>query len=169
MTLAYVSGGSNLDAEQHLLRAARELKASWPGAQFSRVYRNRAIGFDGPDFLNFVAGLTVDGEPGALKAELERIEGLCGRPRYAPKWAPRTMDLDILLFGQAILDLPGLVVPRPQLLNWACMLGPLAELAPDAIHPTAGRTIAELWRGFDQAAHPLEPVPLDLGAALNHG
>jgi 2-amino-4-hydroxy-6-hydroxymethyldihydropteridine diphosphokinase len=162
MTLAYVSGGSNLDAEQNLLRAAYELKRSYPGTRFSRVYRNAAVGFDGPEFLNFVAELPVTGTAGALKAELERIEGLCGRPRYAPKWAPRTMDLDILLFGDAVLELPGLVVPRPQLLAWAFMLGPLAELAPDALHPTASRTVGELWRAFDQAGHPLEPTTLDL-------
>jgi len=165
MTLAYISGGSNLDPERNLLLAAHELKAAFPGARFSRVYRNRAIGFDGPDFLNFVAELPVEGEPGALKAELERIEGLCGRKRYAPKWAPRTMDLDILLFGQVVLDLPGLVLPRPQLAQWAFMLGPLVELAPDTPHPTAGRTTGELWRAFDQAGHPLEPVSLDLQAA----
>jgi 2-amino-4-hydroxy-6-hydroxymethyldihydropteridine diphosphokinase len=165
MALAYVSGGSNLDAGLHLREAARQLRASFPGTRFSRVYRNRAIGFDGPDFLNFVAELPVSGEPGALKAELERIEGLCGRPRYAPKWAPRTMDLDILLFGQLVLDLPGLVVPRPQLLNWAFMLGPLAELAPDTPHPVAGRTIGALWAAFDQAGHPLQPEVLDLAAA----
>jgi 2-amino-4-hydroxy-6-hydroxymethyldihydropteridine diphosphokinase len=165
VTLAYVSGGSNLQPEQHLLLAARELKASWPGARFSRVYRNRAVGFDGPDFLNFVAELPVQGEAGALKAELERIEGACGRPRYAPKWAPRTMDLDILLFGQQVLDLPGLVIPRPQLIQWAFMLGPLAELAPDALHPIAGSTVGALWRALDRIGHPLEPVSLDLGAA----
>lgn len=165
MTLAYVSGGSNLDAEQNLLLAARELKNTYPGTRFSRVYRNAAIGFEGPDFLNFVAELPVPGEPGALKAELERIEGICGRPRYAPKWAPRTMDLDILLFGEQVLDLPGLVVPRPQLTNWAFMLGPLAELAPDAMHPTAHATIGQLWAGFDQQGHELLPVALDLAAA----
>jgi 2-amino-4-hydroxy-6-hydroxymethyldihydropteridine diphosphokinase len=165
MTLAYVSGGSNLDAQQNLLRAAHALRISYPGARFSRVYRNAAIGFEGPEFLNFVAELPAEGEPGALKAELERIEGLCGRPRYAPKWAPRTMDLDILLFGDRVQDLPGLVLPRPQLTNWAFMLGPLAELAPDAMHPTAHRTVVALWRDFDQAAHPLVPVPLDLAAA----
>jgi len=164
MTLAYVSGGSNLDAEHSLRVAARELKTAYPGARFSRVYRNPAIGFEGPDFLNFVVELPVEGEAGALKAELERIESLCGRPRYAPKWEPRTMDLDILLFGGIVLDLPGLVVPRPQLLNWAFMLGPLAELAPDTPHPVAGSTIAELWSGFDQAAHPMQSVPLDLTA-----
>ncbi len=165
MTLAYVSGGSNLDAEQNLLQAARALKGTYPGARFSRVYRNAAIGFDGPDFLNFVAELPVAGEPGALKAELERVEGLCGRPRHAPKWAPRTMDLDILLFGDTVLDLPGLVVPRPQLLHRAFMLGPLAELAPDAWHPVAGRTAGELWQSFDRAAHPLVVAELSLETA----
>jgi 2-amino-4-hydroxy-6-hydroxymethyldihydropteridine diphosphokinase len=165
VTLAYVSGGSNLDAEQNLLRAAHELKISHPGARFSRVYRNAAVGFEGPEFLNFVAELPVEGEPGALKAELERIEGLCGRPRYAPKWAPRTMDLDILLFGDRVLELPGLVLPRPQLMNWAFMLGPLAELAPDAPHPTVHRSIGALWHAFDQQSHPLVPVPLDLASA----
>jgi 2-amino-4-hydroxy-6-hydroxymethyldihydropteridine diphosphokinase len=64
-----------------------------------------------------------------------------------------------------VLDLPGLVLPRPQLTNWAFMLGPLAELAPDLQHPTSHRSIGALWREFDQAAHLLEPVPLDLGAA----
>jgi 2-amino-4-hydroxy-6-hydroxymethyldihydropteridine diphosphokinase len=165
MTLAYVSGGSNLDAEANVLRAARALKASHPGARFSRVYRNGAIGFEGPDFLNFVVELPVQGQPGTLKAELERIEGLCGRPRYAPKWAPRTMDLDILLFGDAVLEVPGLVLPRPQLTNWAFMLGPLAELAPEAMHPTAGRTVGELWASFDQREHPLRCEVLDLNAA----
>jgi len=165
MTLAYVSGGSSLEPEQHLLLAARELKSTWPGARFSRVYRNPAIGFDGPDFLNFVAELPVQGEPAALKAGLERIEAACGRPPHAPRWAPRTMDLDILLFGHLVLELPGLVVPRPQLIHWAFMLGPLAELAPAAFHPTAGTTVGALWRAFDQAAHPLQPVALDLDAA----
>jgi 2-amino-4-hydroxy-6-hydroxymethyldihydropteridine diphosphokinase len=165
MTLAYVSGGSNLDAEQNLLRAAHELKDSYPGARFSRVYRNAAIGFEGPEFLNFVVELPVDGEPGALKAELERIEGLCGRPRYAPKWAPRTMDLDILLFGDRVQALPGLILPRPQLTNWAFMLGPMAELAPDVQHSTAHRSIGALWRDFDQQSHPLVPVSLDLALA----
>jgi 2-amino-4-hydroxy-6-hydroxymethyldihydropteridine diphosphokinase len=163
MTLAHVSGGSNLDAEKHLRQAARALRERYPGTRFSRVYRNPAIGFEGPDFLNFVAELPVAGEPAALKAELERIEGLCGRERDAPRWAPRAMDLDILLFGERVLDQPGLVLPRPQLLKWAFMLGPLAELAPDTRHPVAGATIGALWAAFDQAGHRLEPVPMDLG------
>jgi 2-amino-4-hydroxy-6-hydroxymethyldihydropteridine diphosphokinase len=128
------------------------------------VYRNRAVGFEGPDFLNFVVELEVKGTPGALKAELESIESLCGRARYAPKWAPRAMDLDILLFGDVVMDVAGLVVPRPQLRSWAFMLGPVAELAPQLLHPVAGKSIGALWAGFDQSAHPLLAEALDLNA-----
>ena len=165
MTLAYVSGGSNLEPETNLVLAARALKARHPGTRFSRCYRNVAIGFDGPDFINFVAELPVAGDPALLKGELECVETQCGRLRDAPKWAPRAMDLDILLFGELVQDTPGLVLPRPDLLRWGFMLGPLAELAPQLVHPVADRTIAELWREFDQQAHPLLVVPLDLNAA----
>ena len=162
MTLAYVSGGSNLDAGRNLVLAARALRARHPGTRFSRCYRNAAIGFDGPDFINFVAEVPVAGTPALLKGELECIETQCGRTRDAPKWAPRAMDLDILLFGDVVQDAPGLKLPRPDLLRWAFMLGPLAELAPDLVHPLQQRRIAELWDEFDQRAHPLVAGPLDL-------
>jgi 2-amino-4-hydroxy-6-hydroxymethyldihydropteridine diphosphokinase len=161
VTLAYVSGGSNLDAERNLLIAARALKARHPGARFSRCYRNQAVGFDGPDFINFVVELPVAGDPALLKGELECIETQCGRTRDAPKWAPRAMDLDILLFGDLVQSTPGLVLPRPDLLRWAFMLGPLAELAPALRHP-AGESIGALWQRFDCVKNPLIPAAIDL-------
>jgi 2-amino-4-hydroxy-6-hydroxymethyldihydropteridine diphosphokinase len=161
VTLAYVSGGSNLDAERNILLAARALKARHPGARFSRCYRNKAVGFDGPDFINFVVELPVAGTPALLKGELECIETQCGRVRDAPRWTPRPMDLDILLFGDVVQDAPGLVLPRPDLLRWGFMLGPLAELAPSLRHP-GGATIDQLWQAFDKAANPLQRVTLDL-------
>jgi 2-amino-4-hydroxy-6-hydroxymethyldihydropteridine diphosphokinase len=165
MTLAYVSGGSNLEPEKNLLLAARALKGRHPRARFSRCYRNRAIGFDGPDFINFVVELPVAGNPALLKGELECVETQCGRGRDAPKWAPRAMDLDILLFGDVVQDTPGLVLPRPDLLRWGFMLGPLAELVPQLLHPVERRSIAELWREFDRTANPLMPTVIDLNAA----
>lgn len=165
MTLAFVSGGSNLEPEQNLLIAARALKGRHPGARFSRCYRNRAVGFEGPDFINFVVELPVAGNAALLKGELECVETQCGRRRDAPKWAPRAMDLDILLFGDVVQDTPGLVLPRPDLLRWGFMLGPLAELAPDVLHPVAKQTMGELWRNFDRTANPLLPVDLDLNDA----
>ena len=162
MTLAYVSGGSNLEAEQNLVLAARALTARHPGTRYSRCYRNRAVGFDGPDFINFVAEVPVAGTPALLKGELECIETQCGRTRDAPKWAPRAMDLDILLFGELVQDTPGLVLPRPDLLRWGFMLAPLAELAPALRHPLRQRSFAELWQDFDRAANPLVAEALDL-------
>ncbi len=162
--LAYVSGGSNLEAESRLPQAARELKARYPGARFSRCYRNKSVGFDGPDFINFVVELPVFGQAFALREQLQRIEKSCGRPDAAPRWAPRSMDLDLLLFGNQVIDEPGLKVPRPDLLRWAFMLGPLAELAPALVHPVEQKTIGELWTEFGTKAHPLIPVALDLNA-----
>lgn len=164
-TFAYVSGGSNLDTDRSLQQAARELKAGYPGARFSRCYRNAAVGFDGPEFINFVVELPVYGSPSALREHLQRIERLCGRPDAAPRWAPRAMDLDILLFGSQVIDDHGLTVPRPHLTRWAFMLGPLAELASGLSHPVLHKSIGELWAQFDQQAHALTPVAMDLNAA----
>jgi 2-amino-4-hydroxy-6-hydroxymethyldihydropteridine diphosphokinase len=164
-TFAYVSGGSNLDADRSLPQAAHELKVNYPGARFSRCYRNASVGFDGPEFINFVVELPVYGTPSALREHLQRIEKLCGRPDGAPRWAPRAMDLDILLFGSQVIDDQGLNVPRPNLTRWAFMLGPLAELAPDLPHPVLHKSMGELWAEFDHQAHVLTPVAMDLNTA----
>ena len=161
-TLAYVSGGSNLDPVRNLRLAARELRTYCPEVRFSRCFENAAVGFEGPPFTNFVAEMPLKAPPAHLRAELQRIERLCGRPDNAPRWAPRTMDLDILLFGDLVQEVPGLALPRPDLLKRSFMLGPLAELAPDLQHPTAGATMRELWARFDQHTHPLTPIELDL-------
>ena len=162
---AYVSGGSNVEPERNLLRAAQELKISFPGARFSRCYRNPAVGIDGADFINFAVALPTTLPLAAFDAELERIETLCGRPANARRWEPRAMDLDVLLYGDAVGEIGRLKLPRPSLLEWGFMLGPMAEIAPDLLHPTAGRTMAALWDGFDRDASALVPVDLDLAAA----
>lgn len=163
-TIAYVSAGSNVDVEANLRRAARELRQAWPGARFSSCWQSPAFGFDGADFVNVSVALPVPPGVGpvALNADLERIEALCGRPPGAPRWAPRTMDLDILLFGDQVGQFGGLTLPRPSLLEWGFMLGPTAELAPDLVHPLTGRTLAAHWAGFDRNAVPLTRLDLDL-------
>ena len=155
MPEVYVAAGSNVEPHEHLARAARELAGAFPGTRCSAWYRNRAVGFEGEDFINFVAGFSTDQPLEAVIERLQAIEGLCGRTRTAPRWAPRSMDLDILLYGAQVLDTPAVRLPRPDLLKRAYMLGPLAELAPELIHPTVGASIGALWRQFDQAAHPL--------------
>jgi len=158
MPQVYVAAGSNIEPERHLAMAARELERQFPDVRFSPWYRNRAVGFEGEDFVNFAAGFATELSVADVLARLHAIEALCGRAREAPRWAPRSMDLDILLYGDRVCHEPHLKLPRPDLLKRAYMLGPLAALAPDVIHPTERQTIGELWRRFDRAAHPLVEV-----------
>jgi 2-amino-4-hydroxy-6-hydroxymethyldihydropteridine diphosphokinase len=161
----FVAAGSNVEPEKHLERAAAQIVHSWPDARFSRAYRNAAVGFEGPEFINLVVGFTTAQPLDAVLTRLRAIETQCGRPRYAPKWASRTMDLDVLLFGDLVEKTSEYTLPRPDLLKRPYMLGPLAEIAPDVSHPTAGQTIGELWRSFDRDGHSMLPVTLDLPAA----
>jgi 2-amino-4-hydroxy-6-hydroxymethyldihydropteridine diphosphokinase len=161
MPEVFVAAGSNVRPRAHLRRALALLREAWPGLRVSRAYANKAVGFEGEDFINLVAGFSTDAPLAAVLGELHRIESACGRPRAAPKWAPRSMDLDVLLYGDAVGEFPGAVLPRPDLLRRPYMLGPLAEIAPDFIHPTVRRTIGELWAQLGAGGHALRPVDLE--------
>lgn len=160
MADVYVAAGSNVEPERNLARALDEIERSFGELAISPAYRNPAVGFAGADFINLVVGFRTADSVSRVKQELERIETLCGRPRDAPKWASRTMDLDILMYDQVVSDTPGLLLPRPDLLRRAFMLKPLADLAPGLRHPTQHRTIGELWAEFPAADHPLVAVTI---------
>lgn len=157
----YVAAGSNVRPRTHLRRAIGLLRERWPGLEASPAYANQAVGFAGDDFINLVLRLPAAGSLPEVLEVLHAIEEQCGRERAAPRWAPRSMDLDVLLFGDAVGDFPGAALPRPDLARRAYMLRPLAELAPDLMHPTLGRTMAELWGAFDGGAHAMQAVCLE--------
>jgi 2-amino-4-hydroxy-6-hydroxymethyldihydropteridine diphosphokinase len=161
----FVAAGSNLDPRHNLETACAAIAHSWPDARFSRAYSNVAVGFDGPDFINLVTGFSTAQPLDAVIARLRAIETQCGRPRFAPKWASRTMDLDVLLFGDRVEKTADYTLPRPDLLKRPYMLGPLAELAPQVQHPTEHKTIGALWKEFDDGAHAMVAVPLTLPQA----
>ena len=160
MTQVLVAAGSNVAPLENLRRALDVLAAHYPALRCSAAYRNRAVGFEGEDFVNLVVGFDTDHDLATVMSHLHAAEAACGRPRNAPKWAPRSMDLDVLLYGDRVCAEPGLVLPRPDLTRRAYMLGPAAELAPDTVHPTLGRTLAELWREFARDQHALTQVDL---------
>ena len=160
MTTVLVAAGSNVEPVANLRRALDALATRYPGLHCSRAYRNPAVGFEGEDFINLVAAFDTADDVDSVIERLHEAEALCGRPRHAPKWAPRSMDLDILLFGDMVCDRPDLVLPRPDLVRRAYMLGPAAEVAPGFVHPSLGVTLAGLWQGFEQDSHRLKVVEI---------
>ena len=165
MSQVFVALGSNIEPAIRMPQAARALRHIFPDARFSRCYSNPAFGFKGPDFVNAVAGFNTTMSIAMLLAVLRQIEAQCGREASAPKWEPRAMDLDLLLYGDVVGTGPGYTLPRPDLPKRAYMLGPLAQLAPDWIYPPAGPTINELWQQFPHGERALVPLALDLNAA----
>lgn len=164
MTDVYVAAGSNVEPEIYLERAIRQLAAAYGPLTLSPAYRNQAVGFSGDDFINLVVGFRTEDEVADVRQQLQKIEAACDRPPDAPKWAPRTMDLDILLFGNLVSDAPGLKIPRPDLLKRPYMLRPIADIAPDVRHPISGKTMRELWESFEGDAHSMVEVFLDSGS-----
>jgi len=166
-TTVLVAAGSNVAPLANLRRALDVLDRHFAPLTVSRAYANAAVGFAGDDFINLVAGFQTGLTVHQVIELLHAAETACGRERLAPKWAPRTMDLDILLFGDTVCAEPGLTLPRPDLLKRPYMLGPAAEIAPDTVHPIARRTLGELWRDMQatQAAHTMRPVEMAWPAA----
>ncbi len=160
LTEVYISIGSNLDREHNIRRALHRLRDSYACLQVSSVYESAAIGFDGPPFLNLVACYnTADSIAQTLRV-LYDIEGLCGRERN-DALGSRSLDLDLLLFGQCVVDEGQRCIPHPDILRYAFVLQPLAELAGSLIHPQSGRTIAALWAEFQHSGETLvEPYAM---------
>lgn len=165
----YVAAGSNVAPMENLRRALDVLDRHFAPLAVSRAYANAAVGFAGDDFINLVLGFRTSLTVRQVIERLHQAETACGRERLAPKWAPRAMDLDILLFGDTVCVEPGLTLPRPDLLQRPYMLGPAAEIAPEVVHPVERRALGELWREMQatQAAHVMRPV--DLAWTSAHG
>ena len=169
MTRVYLGLGSNIEPEKNLALGVAELERRFGKLELSPVYRAPAIGFESPDFLNAVATVDTELAPEALLEAIEEIHDLAGRERDATnKWVARSLDIDLLLFGDLVSPERPLRVPRGDVLDYAFVLRPLAELAPGDVHPVTGRTFAEHWAEFDASAQPLERVDVELqGAAVS--
>ncbi len=140
--------GSNLDRRRHIQGAVDALAARFGRVSLSPVYRSAAVGFDGPDFFNLVCTIDSDLDIEDLQAELKRIELGQGRERSGKRFESRTLDIDILLYGDAVLHDRGYDIPRGEITRYAFVLKPLADLLPDARHPQSGDDYRSLWQKF---------------------
>lgn len=153
----YLGLGSNTDARRHLRAAVEALKQRFGKVECSPLYRSEAVGFSGDDFLNACCRITTELEPEALKAWLTDLEDRHGRRRDQPKFSDRTLDIDILLHGRRTGKHGELDLPRAEILKYAHVLKPLADLAPDLEHPQTRKTFAQHWQEF-QGDRTLTPV-----------
>lgn len=140
----YVSIGSNIEPEKNVRFAIAALRAAFGELTVSPVYRTAAVGFDGEDFLNLVVGFDSELPVEEIDDMLDQMEANAGRQRGAPKFAPRTLDIDLLLYGNEIVSGERLKLPRKEITEYLFVLQPLADIAAEQPHPVLGRTMREL-------------------------
>lgn len=160
MQKAYLSLGSNQEPRRHLALALRELRERFGDLVVSTAYRFPAVGFDGPDFVNLAAVIATDLPPQELNDWLHALEDRHGRRRDVPRFSDRTLDVDIVLYGDAVLSGSGnLQLPRDELRH-AFVLLPLAQIAPEVLVPGRGLSLGQLWRAHPDHATAFEAVEL---------
>jgi 2-amino-4-hydroxy-6-hydroxymethyldihydropteridine diphosphokinase len=155
MVSVYVSIGSNINREQNILSGIRSLRQAFGELQLSSIYDSEAVGFDGAAFYNLAAGFDTTLDVHAVVSRLRDIEDAHERRRDGPRFSSRTLDIDLLLYDDLVLDSAALKLPRAEILHNAFVLAPLAEIAPTLKHPEVGLTYAELWQRFDQDSQRL--------------
>jgi len=158
MAKIYISIGSNIDAEKNIRLAVHTLQDHYGKLILSSVYESEAVGFEGDNFLNLVAGVKTDEDVHTVARVLHKIEDENGRDRTAPRFSSRSVDLDLLLYDDLILQEAGLELPRDEITKNAFVLLPLEEIAPQLIHPVSGQTMCDHWMNFDRDSQKLWPI-----------
>jgi 2-amino-4-hydroxy-6-hydroxymethyldihydropteridine diphosphokinase len=146
----YISIGSNIDKEQHIPASLLALEQCFGLLTLSSIYESEAVGFSGDVFHNLVVGFNSELDVKAVAKQLRQIELDNGRTRDSQKFSARTLDLDLLLYGDLIISDGRLQIPRDEIEKYAFVLEPLAEIAPTFTHPVSGISYGELWQQFDK-------------------
>jgi 2-amino-4-hydroxy-6-hydroxymethyldihydropteridine diphosphokinase len=157
MAQVYVSIGSNIERERNIESALQALAAAYGELRQSSVYESAAVGFDSAPFYNLVVAFQTEASPQSVQETLHRIENDQGRSRTAAL-AARTLDLDLLLYDDLVIQAGKLLLPRSDIDRYAFVLGPLAEIAGEQRHPVTGIRYADMWSAFDTAGQELQRV-----------
>lgn len=146
MPMVYVSIGSNIDRDHNIRSAVKALREEFHELIISPVYETAAQGFVGDPFYNLVVGFETAHTVDEISAILRHIENRHGRQRGQEKFSSRTLDLDLLLYGESVFDDKD--IPRQEINRYAFVLQPLAEIAPDCMHPRLNISLKSLWDEF---------------------
>ncbi len=149
MPRIYIGVGSNIDRENSIRGAVRELTTHYGPLTLSPVYESKAHGFEGENFYNLVAGFDSAESIEIIKETLSRIESRFGRRHQGKHFSARTLDLDLLLYGETVRHDDRVNLPHPDIRRYAFVLRPLADIAPDLRHPETGLSCARMWQQFE--------------------
>ncbi|MBT8147369.1 MAG: 2-amino-4-hydroxy-6-hydroxymethyldihydropteridine diphosphokinase [Gammaproteobacteria bacterium] len=163
MPQAVLSLGSNIDPAFNIRTAVTHLRTRYPDLLVSPVYESEAVGFTGDNFINLVVALKTDAGLAALIAELKQLEDQQGRDRTAPRFSGRTLDIDLLSFDGLQGVHAGLELPRPEIVEHAFVLRPLADLLPNSLHPSRQLPYSQLWEEFPKDEQRLWQIDFDWG------
>jgi 2-amino-4-hydroxy-6-hydroxymethyldihydropteridine diphosphokinase len=158
MPRVYVSLGSNINPEENIRSGVLALKKEYPNFTVSSVYRNKAVGFEGDDFYNLVAKFESDKSVYSIVEQLKYIESQHNRTRNRRRFSSRTLDIDLLLYGDLVISEQDLKLPRDEITRYAFVLYPLSEIAGQLRHPVTGKTYKELWQEFDNHSQQLQRI-----------
>lgn len=158
MAQIYISLGSNINREYHVKHGLKALANGFDipfnDLSLSSLFESEAVGFDGVAFYNMVIGIETDFSVEQVTSTLRNIEINFGRSPQAKKFSPRTLDLDLLLYDELIIDSPA-QLPRDEITKNAFVLWPLSEIAPKLKHPICHISYEDLWHDYDKSSQAL--------------
>ncbi len=155
MARVFLGLGSNIERVRYMVAGLDAMQRLFTDFGHSSVYDSDSIGFDGQAFLNMVIEVETQLSIADLARALRQIEVEHGRPENAPRFSARQLDIDILTYADSVGTIDGVVLPRPEILENAFVLRPLAELAPLVLHPLLGISYSELWEEYDKGSQQL--------------
>jgi 2-amino-4-hydroxy-6-hydroxymethyldihydropteridine diphosphokinase len=169
MNAIYLSLGTNINRHHHLTAALDALYDLLGELRISSIYESKSVGFDGSNFFNAVIGAYTHLTITELSEALKFIENENGRVRSGPKFSPRTLDIDILTYADFVGIETGTELPRAEITQNAFVLLPLAEIAPNVIHPQLQKRYIELWNNYDKQSQHLWPIDFEWrGKKISH-